>query len=365
MLKLTIEMKIFFDARYIRTDFHDGISRYGAELGLALSKLTPVTFMICDEAQKKLLPPDANCILIHKPTSAKEPFTSLILNRYHPDVVFSPMQTMGSFGHRFKLILTIHDLIYFHHPIPPRQLSFAVRVGWRIFHMSYIPERIVLNGADAIVTVSEMTKKELIKVRATYKSITVVPDAPQKLLELTSKPVNHDKTGPRNLVYMGSFMPYKNAETLIASMHWLPNHTLHLLSRITPKRKAEFMANMPANAHVVFHNGVTDEQYATLLADNAVLVTASRDEGYGLPIAEALAMGVPAVVSELPIFHEVAGEGALYADPNNPHDFADNILKLDDTELREAIIEKGTQHIKQFSWPISAQILLDLAKSLV
>jgi len=358
-------MKLLFDARYIRTDFHDGISRYGAELGSALSKLTPVKFMICDPAQTRFLPANAKCILIHKPTSAKEPFTSIILNRYHPDVVFSPMQTMGSFGRKFKLILTIHDLIYFHHPIPPRNLSFAVRVGWRLFHMTYIPERIVLNGGDAIVTVSEMTKKELVKVRATRNSITVVPDAPQKLLELTSKSVKHDKMGPRNLVYMGSFMPYKNVEALIASMKWLPNHTLHLLTRITPKRKSEFMANMPAGAHVVFYNGVTDEQYATLLADNAVLVTASRDEGYGLPIAEALAMGVPAVVSELPIFHEVAGEGALYANPDNPHDFADKILKLDDTELREAIIKKGTQHIKQFSWPISAQILLDLAKSLV
>lgn len=364
MLKLTIEMKIFFDARYIRTDFHDGISRYGAELGSALSNLTPVTFIICDDAQKKLLPPDSSCILIHKPTSAKEPLTSLILNRYHPDVVFSPMQTMGSFGHQFKLILTIHDLIYFHHPIPPRQLSFAVRVGWRLFHMSYIPERIVLNGADAIVTVSEMTKKELIKVRATRNSITVVPDAPQKLQDLISAPVKHNKTGPRNLVYMGSFMPYKNVEALIASMKWLPSHTLHLLSRIAPKRKTEFMANMPSDARVVFHNGVTDQQYATLLADNAVLVTASRDEGYGLPIAEALAMGVPAVVSELPIFHEVAGDGALYADPNNPHDFADKILQLDDPKTREAIIKKGQRHITQFSWPKSAKILLDLAKSL-
>jgi glycosyltransferase involved in cell wall biosynthesis len=210
-----------------------------------------------------------------------------------------------------------------------------------------------------------MTKKELIKVRATHNSITVVPDAPQKLLELISKPVKHDKMGPRNLVYMGSFMPYKNVEALIAAMKWLPNHTLHLLTRITPKRKSELMANMPANAHVVFYNGVTDEQYATLLADNAVLVTASRDEGYGLPIAEALAMGVPAVVSEMTIFHEVAGEGALYADPDNPHDFADQILKLDNPKLRETIIEKGGKHIAQFSWPKSAQILLDLAKSIL
>jgi len=53
-------MKIFFDARYTRTDYHDGISRYSAELGNALNKLTPVTFLISDEKQKKWFPKDAS-----------------------------------------------------------------------------------------------------------------------------------------------------------------------------------------------------------------------------------------------------------------------------------------------------------------
>lgn len=365
MLKLQTDMKLFFDARYIRTDFHDGISRYSAELGSAIAKLTPVTFLICDKAQLKILPKNAHYILIHPPTSAQEPFTSLILNRYHPEVVFSPMQTMGSLGRNFRLILTLHDMIFYRHRTPPHQLNAFIRAGWRLYHTSYIPQRMTLNSADAVATVSDTSKRDILKAKLTRQPVVVIHNAPQNLQKLTPNPVRYNKEGPRNLIYMGSFMPYKNVETLIASMQWLPNYTLHLLSRISLKRKSELLVRAPKNAHIIFHGGVTDEQYATLLSNNAILVTASRDEGYGLPVAEALSLGVPAVISDLPIFHEVAGEGALYAAPNNPQDFAEKVMRLDDAKLRKTVIKKGQEHVAQFSWSKSARTLLELAESLV
>jgi hypothetical protein len=52
-------MKLYYDARYIRPDFHDGISRYTTELANAVAKQTPVTFIISDEKQLAFLPPDA------------------------------------------------------------------------------------------------------------------------------------------------------------------------------------------------------------------------------------------------------------------------------------------------------------------
>lgn len=112
-------MKFFFDARYIRTDFHDGISRYSTELGAALAKLTDVTFIICDPAQIAFLPKEAAYVQIHAPTAVKEPFTARILNEYEPDIVFSPLQTMGATGRNYKLILTSHDMIYYRHRTPP------------------------------------------------------------------------------------------------------------------------------------------------------------------------------------------------------------------------------------------------------
>ena len=354
-------MKLLFDARYIRTDFHDGVSRYSADLGNALAKITDVTFIIWDLAQLQFLPKKAKYIRIHSPVSAKEPFTANVLNKYEPDVVFSPMQTMGSAGRHYKLILTSHDMIYFRHPKPPTNISPLLQLGWRLYHLTYTPERIALNGADIVATVSITVKREFEQAKLTKRPIIVIPNAPQKFH--THKVVH--RGGPKNIVYMGSFMPYKNVETLIKGMVWLPGRTLHLLSKVSPKRRKELTKLIPKGADVRFYGGVTDDAYEVLLANDAVLVSASYEEGYGLPVAEALAMGVPAVVSNTPIFHEVGAGGALYFNPNKPKEFADRIKQLDNKTLCNDLIKNGQKHIALFTWNNSAQALLKSIKTLV
>jgi len=354
-------MKLLFDARYIRTDFHDGISRYSTELGNALAKLTEVTFLVCDLAQLQFLPKHAKYELIHSPTSLKEPFTAKILNTLAPDVVYSPMQTIGTAGRKYKQILTSHDMIYFRHKTPPNNINAGIKLAWRVYHMSYVPERIALNGADIVTTVSHTVQREFEQAKLTKRPIVVIPNGPQ---QFNTHTVIHEHI-PKNLVYMGSFMKYKNVETLIAGMQWLPGRTLHLLSKINPSRRRELTAQIPAGADVRFHGGVTDDAYEAVLADNAVLVTASFDEGYGIPVAEALAMGVPAVISNIPIFHEVAAGGALYFNPKQPKDFAAKVTELDDPKVLTHIVTNGKEHISSFSWENSARALLNTIKSLV
>ncbi len=360
---------VLFDARYMRTDFHDGISRYSAELGTELSKRMPITFLICDDGQKKWLPANARSIKIHSPDSFKESFTAFILNKYKPSVVYSPMQTIGSWGKRYKLILTVHDLIYYRHKTPPHNLPTLLRFGWWVYHLTYWPERFLLTGADVITSVSKTSAADMRAARLTHKPITVVYNAAQ---EFKDSAVRHKKT-VQNIVYMGSFMPYKNVETLVQAMHWLPGRTLHLLSKITPKRQAELQAlapndtpkDTPKHATLVFHNGVSDAEYQAILADNAVLVSASLDEGYGIPVAEAMGMNVPVVISDMPIFREVGGSGALYVNPHSPQQFAEAIKKLDDADFRKKHIEKGRAHADTFSWAASAEVLKDTINSLL
>ncbi|MFC7766392.1 glycosyltransferase [Leucobacter soli] len=186
--------RLLFDARYIRTDFHDGISRFSAELARAVQDAAvqdaasgaglDVVFLIHDEAQRASLPEGARTLTIHAPTSWREPFTALILNRHRPDAVFSPMQTIGSLGRRFRLILTLHDTIYYRHRTPPRDLPAAVRFGWRLFHLSYLPQRLVLNRADVVATVSETSRRQFAAVRLTKRPVVVIANAPQDLAEL-------------------------------------------------------------------------------------------------------------------------------------------------------------------------------------
>lgn len=351
-------MKLLFDARYIRTDYHDGVSRYSVEVGNALAKLTEVTFIICDEKQLQFLPNKASHVLIHAPTSPLEPFTSLRLNKFKPDVVFSPMQTMGSFGKRFKLILTLHDLIYYTHRLPPPSAKGLIRPLWRLFHMSYWPQRLVLNRADMIATVSETSRKEIEQARLTKRPLVVVSNAARDLSPLLKNEVLQKETPPTNLVFMGTPLPYKNAETLIRMLQYLPGRRLHILSKISDSRLAELQTLIPQGAEVIFHRGVTDEKYAALLADDAIMVSASYAEGFGLPLAEALALGVPAVVSDREFFREVGGAGAIYADPASPEEFAKAVSTLDSLEVRHQMTQEGRRHIATFDWNASAAALL-------
>jgi len=372
----TRPLRLVFDARYIRTDFHDGISRFSAELAHAVfvaarrsgsgeERPVEVAYLIHDDAQRSLLSEGARIVKIHAPTSWREPFSALILNRFRPDVLFSPMQTIGSLGRRFRLILTLHDTIYYRHRTPPRDLPAPVRLGWRLFHLSYAPQRLVLNRADVVATVSETSRRQFADVRLTKRPVVVLGNAPQRLGDLLTKEhVGPDLSDPpRHLIYMGSFMPYKNVETLVRGMRELPDHTLHLLSRISDSRREELRA-LGQGANIVFHNGVSDAEYASLLADRGVLVTLSLDEGYGLPIAEALALGVPAVVSDLEIFHEVAGGGALFVPAEDPAAFARAVRTLDDAEVRARLSSEGATHMQNYSWEQTAKTLLETARSL-
>src|SRR5690606_34008332 len=118
----------------------------------------------------------------------------------------------------------------------------------------------------------------------------------------TSQPLQEIQ---KSIVYMGSFMPYKNVELLIDAMQQLPEYTLHLLSKISPERQAELNTRGDNGVKIKFWNGVSDADYQKLLSTATALVTASKAEGFGLPITEAMALGVPVVCSDIEIFHEV------------------------------------------------------------
>ena len=111
-------MKILIDARFTRLDHHDGISRYGASLIAATARIADVSMLISDVRQLALLP-DVPYTLINSPLSPAELFVAGRVNKLGADVVVCPMQTMGSWGRKYALVLTLHDLIYYEHPAPP------------------------------------------------------------------------------------------------------------------------------------------------------------------------------------------------------------------------------------------------------
>ncbi len=346
-------MRILIDARFTRTDHHDGISRYGASLVEALSQRADVTMLIHDDRQLALLP-EVPHVKINSPFSPAELFVAARINRLEPDAVFCPMQTMGSFGRRYPLVLTLHDLIYYQNRTPPRFLPLPVRILWRLYHLAYWPQRLLLNRADVVATISETTRALMQQHRLTRRPIRIVSNAPQP----GSRPRPPGAQPEKSLLYMGSFMPYKNVETLLAGMAGLPDYTLHLLSRITPERQRELEALVPAGAAVVFHNGVTDGEYEQLLRSGTALVTLSRAEGYGLPVIEAMALGTPVIAADTPIFREVGGNAALYVDPDSPEEFGRAVRTLDDPLHWRDASASGRAQADTYSWETSADSLI-------
>jgi glycosyltransferase involved in cell wall biosynthesis len=164
---------------------------------------------------------------------------------------------------------------------------------------------------------------------------------------------------------MGSFMPYKNVETMIRGMAGLKEYSLHLLSRITPERKAELEAMVPPGANVQFHHGVSDAQYDELLLRATALISLSRAEGYGLPLVEAMALGTPVIASDIPIFREVGGDAVSYVDPDSPAEFAAAVTALGDDMLWQERSRLSVERAAEFNWDESARQLLAAAQEVV
>lgn len=347
-------MNLLVDCRYVRHDMHDGISRFTAGVVTELAKLMPLTMLISDARQLTQLP-DLPWVLGPSPTSPLEPFVARRINRMGFDTVFSPMQTMGSGGRAYRLALTVHDLIYYAHPTPPKNLPWYVRLAWRVYHLAWWPQRRLLNGSDLVVTVSQTTAGLIEEHRLTKRPVAIVHNAADPL----PGAVHAGRTPPPRplFVYMGSFMPYKNVDALVRAFELLPGAELKLLSRVDPSEERRLRQSAP-NAQLHFANGVTDAEYAEALDSATALVTASRDEGFGIPLIEAGSRGTPIAVSRIPIFEEIGGDAAVFFDQEDPIAIADALRSLLDPSewlLRSAASRRNAE---RYSWSHSAAELL-------
>ncbi|GGF32429.1 glycosyltransferase family 4 protein [Subtercola lobariae] len=419
-------MNIVFDCRYVRIGRHDGISRYSAGLVTALAELTAeqaaaeqtaaqqataeqtateqaeveqaaaergsdtITMLISDKRQLANLP-DLPWRLASSPTSPRELFVALQVNKLEPDVVFTPMQTMGTLGRKYPLALTVHDLIYYSNPTPPREFAWPLRLLWRLYHKAWWPQRMLLNRADTVVTVSHTTEALVNEHHLTKRPIVVVSNAAdtldaeavagevaeggasaarQRAKSLVTEPTTRTKslvTEPtkraKSLVYMGSFMPYKNVETLVRGMALLPEYELHLMSTVRDDDRRRLTALAPG-ANLVFHGGASDDEYLAELDRATALVTASLNEGFGIPLVEAMGRGTPVVVSDIAVFREIGGEAALYFGSEDPAAFASAVRTLENEPEWQRLSAAGLNQAATFSWAASARALLAVLREL-
>lgn len=103
------------------------------------------------------------------------------------------------------------------------------------------------------------------------------------------------------------------------------------------------------------HQFVPDAEYRALFASSSVVLMTSTLEGFGLPVVEAMQLGIPVVVSQGVGMETAGGSAALYADPNSVESFRDQLASvLTNEDERARVIARGREHARTFNWADTA-----------
>ena len=220
--------------------------------------------------------------------------------RVDADVLHCPT-FRGPFRARQKLVVTVHDLAVLRHP--------EWFNTWTRTYSGYAVPRVVA-AADRVIAVSEFTKGELVSLlRVSEEKIRVVPNA----VEDVFRPEGARAEGDYVLA-VGTLEPRKNLVRIAAAV----DGELRVVGS-----RGWGGVELPPN--VTWLAGVDDEQLAALYRGARCLVYASLYEGYGIPVAEALACGCPIVTSRDSAMAELAGNDAVYVDPADVASIRDGI----------------------------------------
>ena len=125
-------------------------------------------------------------------------------------------------------------------------------------------------------------------------------------------------------------------------------------------------ASSPARDRIEFQGWVDDRRLADLYARSSLLAFPSLNEGFGIPILEAMAWGLPVVASNRSALPEVCGSAALMVDPGDTHALGSAIRTLiDDRELASALAAKGRERAQERPWSVAAEETLRVYKELL
>jgi glycosyltransferase involved in cell wall biosynthesis len=177
--------------------------------------------------------------------------------------------------------------------------------------------------------------------------------------------------GQPYLLYVGELFPRKNVLTLLDALRTPtdPPVRLVLAGPAEPDVRAEFERQCSERSlgERVRHLGfVSEQRLAELYAGAAALVLPSVDEGFGRPVLDAMARGVPVIASDIPAIRELTGSAAaLVGDPVDPTRWRTAIARtLEDESLLRELGERGSARAEEFAWPDIAARFADLLRDL-
>ncbi len=279
--------------------------------------------------------------------------TSLIkwLNQNEVAIYHVPRNIGAPLFTKIPVVVTIHDIIP--HIFPSQYLGNILE---RIYYEIAI--RVSIQKSDKIITISEFSKQELIKhygVKPDKIVITLLAynKAFRKISDVELlKPVK-DKynLNDKYLLAIGGSEYRKNMQRLI-NVYKKYFSTEYRLIVIGGKwRDVDLPGKYEKEKNICFLTNIPEEDLIAIYNMADVFVFPSFYEGFGIPVLEGMACGVPVITSSVSSMPEVGGDAAVYFDPYDENDMADKInCVLKDKLLRRKMIEKGLQKVKEYSW---------------
>lgn len=251
-----------------------------------------------------------------------------------------------------KRVVTMHDLIVWRYPEFYKPFD---RMVYRI------KQRHSCRIADAVVAISEQTKRDLIeylhvpesKIKVIYQSCdpmfwNAIPDSD---IEYVRKTYNLPE---KYIICVGSIEERKNQVAVVKAMTELPDD-VHLV--IVGKNHGGYQGtltsairshNLTQRVHIL--KDADFEDFPALYAGAVASAYMSFFEGFGIPILEAMCSGTPVVTSNVSSMPEAGGDAVLYADPKNPSEIAAQLKRIiEDPTLRQQLVEKGKVQCQNFS----------------
>ncbi len=272
-----------------------------------------------------------------------------------------------------KIIALLHDIM------PLRILNMKLRNTGRLenFMRRYIVKRNardILRIADKIVTVSEFSKRDILdyfnlkddgRIEVIYNSFDPAYSQPCRNMEHIRERYSLPE---RYILYFGSCIPHKNANTLIRAYAELPEDMRREYKLVITNPQSvtyDCVKECGVYEDVKFLNRVPEADKPGIFQSASLFVWPSLYEGFGIPILEAMVSGVPVICSNVTSMPEVAGDAAILVDPLDASGMSKEIERvLTDSELRKELIAKGYENIKRFSWDESAKKFHDIIVNL-
>lgn len=275
------------------------------------------------------------------------------------DVLHSLGSTAPAWG-RFRRVVTIHDLIYRIHP--------EAHFGLRAKGMSVLVP-LAARRSRRIIVPSQSTRDDLIRLLGTPAAkIDVVPEgvavgsataAPEEELR-----ARYDLADRAVVLTASAMRPHKNLRRLLEAWALLPDEPRPVL--VLPGYATEHENELRAHAAELgipgdtrFVGWVSSADLAGLYRLASCFVYPSLYEGFGLPVLEAMARGLPVACSDRGALREVAGDAARIFDPESPRSIADAVGELlRDSALAARLSAAGLEQAGRFTWAETARATL-------